>query len=158
MRLPKIILIVGGRGTGKTTYVENLLSSNRANALIVEMFVTDRYKEYPNRSTFDKLKLSDCVNKRIVIEDATQYITAGGSKFLRQLIVSSKQLGSDVYIIFHSCNFVPPFLLAMFDFLLLFPCEPVRKTPALAPYLPKIEAAQRKRAQQYKPLAVIQAV
>lgn len=158
MRQAQIILIVGGRGTGKTTYIENLLAAKKENSLIVEMFETDRYKGFPNRAVFDSLKLTDCVNKRVVIEDATQYITAGGSKFLRQIVVSSKQLGSDVFIVFHSCNFIPPFLLAMFNYLILFPCEPVRKTAALMPYLPKIEAAQKRKAPKYKPIAMITAV
>lgn len=153
MRNSKIVLIIGGRGTGKTTYLENLLAGK---GLICELFVTDRYKGFKTRKRYEEIKLSDCVNTTIVLEDATQLLAATSTKFLKQLIVSSKQLGSDVFCVFHSVNFVPVFLLAMFDYIVFFPSEQPQNKYALAAYREEIIKILRKKGKKYKPLGVLQ--
>lgn len=152
-RKPKIVLIVGGRGTGKTTYLENLCP---ASSTVVELFITDRYEgsEY-RRIMFDNLTLRDCINTTLIIEDATQICAANSTKFVKQIIVSSKQMGSDVFLVFHSTNFIPVFVLAMFDYMVIFDCEPAGKKPALAPYADKINEILRRKHKQYSPCGVL---
>lgn len=156
MRGGKVFLVVGGRGTGKTTFLENSLPPT--GSIVVEMFKTDRYAAFGDRRNFDKLKISECVNKKIILEDATQLILGGSSLQVRKLVVSSKQLGSDIYIVFHSVNFIPPFIWAMFDYIILFKSEPVKMSAKTAPYLSKIQQLQRKRGELYKPLGVIEQI
>lgn len=153
MRKSKIVLIVGGRGTGKTTYLESLVPQD---STIVELFVTDRYQGDYKRVMFDNLKLADCVNTTLVIEDATQICAANSTRQIKQIIVSSKQLGSDVYMVFHSVNFVPIFILAMFDYMVLFDSEPAGKKPALSPYADKINAILKRKHKAYKPCGVLE--
>lgn len=153
-RKAKIVLIVGGRGTGKTTYLEKLCPKN---STVVELFVTDRYQGHDyKRIAYDNLKLSDCVNTTLIIEDATQICAANSTRQVKQIIVSSKQLGSDVFIVFHSVNFVPIFILAMFDFMVLFDSEPAGKKPALQPYADKINSILRRKHKQYNPAGVLE--
>lgn len=153
-RTSKIILIVGGRGTGKTTYLENLCPQN---STVVELFITDRYTggNY-TRIMYDKLKLSDCINTTLILEDATQITAANSTRFLKQIVVSSKQLGSDVFLVFHSVNFIPVFLLAMFDYMVIFDSEPAGKKPALLPYADKINAVLKRKHKRFKPCGVIE--
>ena len=153
-RKAKIVLIIGGRGTGKTTYLERICPPS---STVVELFVTDRYQggEY-RRIMWDKLKLSDCINTTLIIEDATQICAANSTRQVKQIIVSSKQLGSDVFIVFHSVNYIPPFVLAMFDFLVLFDSEPAGKKPALQPYADKINAVLRRKHKPFTPCGVVE--
>jgi len=153
-RKAKIVLVIGGRGTGKTTYLETLCPKD---STVVELFVTDRYAggEY-KRIAYDKLTLKDCVNTTLIIEDATQICAANSTRQVKQIIVSSKQLGSDVFIVFHSVNFIPVFILAMFDYMVLFDSEPAGKKPALQPYADKINAILRRKHKQYKPAGVLE--
>lgn len=153
-RKAKIVLIVGGRGTGKTTYLERICPKN---STVVELFITDRYNgnEY-RRIAYDKLTLKDCVNTTLIIEDATQICAANSTRQVKQIIVSSKQLGSDVFIVFHSVNFIPVFVLAMFDYLVLFDSEPAGKKPALQPYAEKINAVLRRKHKQFCPCGVVE--
>lgn len=154
MRQSKIVLIVGGRGTGKTTYLEKLCPKN---STVVEMFITDRYTggDY-RRIMYDNLKLSDCINTTLILEDATQITAANSTRFLKQIIVSSKQLGSDVFLVFHSVNFIPVFVLAMFDFMVLFDSEKAGKKPALAPYADKINKLLVRKHKKFTPCGVLE--
>lgn len=153
MRRSKVVVIVGGRGTGKTTYLENLCPKD---STVVEMFVTDRYqgKGY-KRIMWDKLRLADCVNTTLIIEDATQICAANATRRVKQIIVSSKQLGSDIFLVFHSVNFIPVFIVAMFDYMVLFDSEPARKKTALAPYADKINAILKRKHKPFSPCGVL---
>lgn len=154
MRKAKIVLVVGGRGTGKTTYLEKLCP---ASSTVVELFITDRYEgsDY-KRIMFDNLKLSDCINTTLIIEDATQICAANSTRFIKQIIVSSKQMGSDIYLVFHSPNFIPVFILAMFDYMVIFDCEPAGKKPALSPYADKINAILQRKHKPFEACGVLQ--
>lgn len=153
-RKAKIVLIIGGRGTGKTTYLEKLCPKN---STIVELFITDRYQggSY-RRIAYDNLTLKECVNTTLVIEDATQICAANSTRQVKQIIVSSKQLGSDVFLVFHSVNFVPVFVLAMFDYMVLFDSEPAGKKTALAPYAGKINTILHRKHKPFTPCGVLE--
>lgn len=154
MRTSKIVLIIGGRGTGKTTYLENLCPKN---STVAELFITDRYSgsDY-QRIMYDNLKLSDCINTTLILEDATQVAAANSTKFLKQLVVSSKQMGSDVFLVFHSINFVPVFVLAMFDFMVVFDSEPAGKKPAVLPYANKFNAILKRKHKPFQPCGILE--
>lgn len=155
MRTNKIFLVVGGRGTGKTTWLENNVPTTAA---VVELFKTDRYGNFSNRLMYQNFRLAQCQNKPVILEDATQIITGNGTLQLRRLAVSCKQLGCDVYIVFHSLNYIPPFLFAMFDYIVLFKSEPARKTAKLLPYFDEITKLQAKKPRKYQPIGVIEQV
>lgn len=126
MREPKVFLVIGGRGSGKTTFLEQRLSKQKT--VVIELYKTARWDGF-KKFFFDdvvngKVSLKSLANSAIVFEDATSCISPNMKNSLRQLIVYSKQLGSDVYVVFHSVNVVPAFLWNMWNYLVL-----MKKTP-----------------------------
>lgn len=136
----KIILIVGGRGSGKTFFLEQRLSKD--NTIVVELIKTTRWAGY-EKVFFDdlltgKVTMKQLGNKNVVFEDATSYISSNMSNYLRRLITNSKQFGCDVWLVFHSVNVVPVFLWYMWNNLVLFKCAKPRETAQNADYIDEI--------------------
>ena len=154
MRNSKVILIIGGRATGKTTYIEKLIKQ-KTNAVIFQLMLDNRYYGKIKMLYQDFTICRALCNKTIVIEDATQLIGSNPKNDIRKIVVSSKQMGSDVIFVFHSFNVVPPYLWQLFDFCIVFPCAEVKKTTGIAEYYDEICKIQRKKPVKYKPLAVI---
>lgn len=154
MRDPKIFCIVGGRGSGKTYFLEQTLK--RSETLVFELVKTNRWSGYDKCFYEDfeagKIDYKQIANKRIVFEDATSYVNSNMKNTLKKLIVFSKQVGSDVYIVFHSVNIIPPFLWNMVNFIILFRCVKPRQTALNADYYPEILQKWQKleRAKPYK--------
>ncbi len=154
MRNSKVVIIIGGRGTGKTTYVENLMRGKN-NVVVFQLFRDERYPGHAKMLYTDFTLCRALCNKRIIIEDATQLIAANPTNDIRRIVVSSKQMGADVFFVFHSFNVVPPYLWQLFDYCVIFPCAVAKKTAGLAEYYEEITKIQRKKPVKYKPLAVL---
>lgn len=142
MREPKIFVIVGGRGSGKTYFLENLLKP--ANTIVFELAKTARWQGFTKYFFEDyltgKVTMKDIANKKIVFEDATSYISSNMRNTLKTLTVYSKQCGCDVYLIFHSINIIPPFLWNLVNYIIMFKCAAPRETALNADYFPEIHA------------------
>jgi len=61
-----------------------------------------------------------CYNTVIIFEDATKYIKATLNENLRRLLIDSKQKNLDVFFAFHYLMAVPPDLVRISDYLVLF--------------------------------------
>lgn len=154
MRGGKVFLIIGGRGSGKTTYLEKTLPKRKT--VVLQLFFDDRYKGFP-RIKYEDLKInSDIFNKKIVIEDATQLIASNATKLIKQIIVSSKQMGSDIYLIFHSFNVVPPLFWQLFDYCIVFDASKAHFTPFLLEYSEIITKIQSRKTKKYDIKGVFQ--
>ena len=140
MRDAKVFCIVGGRGTGKTYFLEQTLS--RSNTVVFELVKTNRWPDYEKKFYQDfeagRINYKEIANKKIVFEDATSYVNSNMKNSLKQLIVYSKQLGSDVFVVFHSINIIPPFMWNMMNYIELFNCVKPRETAINADYYPEI--------------------
>lgn len=153
MREPKIFIIVGGRGSGKTYFLENLLKP--ANTIVFELAKTARWQGFTKYFFEDyltgKVTMKDIANTKIVFEDATSYISSNMRNTLKTLTVYSKQCGCDVYLIFHSINIIPPFLWNLVNYIIMFKCAAPRETALNADYFPEIHAKWKKlqNAKQY---------
>ena len=153
MREPKIFVIVGGRGSGKTYFLENLLRPS--NTVVFELAKTDRWVGFTKYFFEDyvngKVNFKDIANNKVVFEDASSYINANMKNTLKTLVVYSKQIGCDVYLIFHSINMMPPFLWNMVNYIILFNCAMPRKNALNADYFNEIYAKWQKlqRAKPY---------
>ena len=155
-RYGKLIIVVGARGSGKTTYMERLFKG-RSNLLVYQLFIDDRYKG-AQKELYSKFEIGrQLVGKTIIIEDSTQLIGSNPKNDIRKLAVSCKQLGSDCIFIFHSFNVIPPYLLALFDYIIVFECAEVKKTNSLLEYYDEIIKLQKKKVVKYKPLGIIEA-
>lgn len=152
----KIILVVGGRGTGKTFFLEKHL--NKDNTIIIEYIKTPRWAGHRKIFFKDlingKVNEKDLCNSTVVFEDATSYISSNMSNYLRRLIVNSKQLGSDVFLVFHSINIIPPFLWYLVNNIVMFNCAKPRETPTNSDYFAEImrkwEKLQRAKPYSYE--------
>lgn len=153
MRNGKVFIIVGARGTGKTTYLEQALKGKN-NVVVFQLFIDERYKGHEKRLYQDFKIDNTLVNKRIVIEDATQLIGCNPKNDIRKIVVSSKQIGSDVFFIFHSFNVVPPYLWQLFDYCIVFPVAAPKKTAGFSEYYEIGLKISKKKAKKYKPLGV----
>lgn len=136
----KIILIVGGRGSGKTYFLEHHLRKD--DTIVVEYFKTERWKGYKKVFFSDvlsgKINIKELGNSVIVFEDATSYISSNMANYMRRLIVNSKQVGSDVILVFHSINIIPPFLWYLVNNIILFNCAKPRETATNSDYFAEI--------------------
>ena len=151
----KLIIVVGSRGSGKTTYLERLFN-NRSNLLVYQLFIDDRYRR-AEKQLYSKFTIGrQLVGRTIIIEDATQLIGSNPKNDIRRLAVSCKQLGSDCVFVFHSFNVIPPYLLALFDYMIIFESAEIKKTNSLLEYYDEICKIQKKKVRKYRPLGIIE--
>lgn len=138
-RLNKVIIIVGGKGTGKTTLALKLLQKSTKKTLIVDTLDHPAYRQYPV-VTIDKLKLwksgiyrifdSDTQlvmseinrnvwNANIILEDAFKYLSFSMSKDQIKLFSDSKQHNQDIIVMFHAIKQIPTYLCTIADQLVI---------------------------------------
>jgi hypothetical protein len=139
-RLNKIILVVGRRGTGKTTFAKKLISVSPLKVLILDTFDHPDYRGIKSivpdqvarwKSGNVRLYTGDPVencqiifdsvyNSLIVFEDARRYIEPTIQKSIRQGIVEHRNRNNDLVFMFHNLKDVPPYLCSMYNSLVLF--------------------------------------
>ena len=155
MRDPKIFVIIGGRGSGKTYYLEHKLQPSQT--VVFEDALTNRWEGYEKHYVEDfeanKIGYKQIGNKKVVFEDATAYINSNLKDTYKKMLVHSKQVGCDVYMIFHTPNKVPPFVWDMANYIIMFKCKPIRKTAHNADYYDEIvknwKLLQKKKPYSY---------
>lgn len=139
-RQPNVFIIVGGRGCGKTYFLEHSLKQD--NTIVFELVKTNRWQGYKKYFYEDfengAINMRDIANKKIVFEDATAYVNSNMKNGLKKLIVFSKQIGCDVFVVFHSVNIIPPFMWLLFNYIVLFKCPKPRQTALNADYFNEI--------------------
>lgn len=120
--------IIGKMGTGKTTFIKNFLRGRRAYVFDVN----NEYRELPTdirRPQSREIDLNHkhfierCLSKRntcCVFEDATGFIEGRLSDNFRKALVSKRHTGNINILVFHSISSVPPRLLQLSDFVILF--------------------------------------
>lgn len=124
-----LILLAGHTGQGKTTWVNRFLSGKR-------QYIFDVNNEYTTLPTDETISpkmraktldvnrfliISEKLrNYNIVFEDATGFFRGKQNKNLMQQIVSKRHTGNNFVILFHSINRIPPELMEMSNYLILF--------------------------------------
>lgn len=140
-RLNKISLVVGGRGTGKTTFVKQIIKANvQPKVLIVDTFEHPAYSDVQT-ITIDMLPRWKKGIKRIIIRDFLPTITAMNQHVYNTLIVfedctkyfrstlpdqvfhifyDSKQKNNDIILLYHGFRSILPEIMANANTLTLF--------------------------------------
>lgn len=139
-RLNQIIIIVGGKGSGKTTLALQLLAkSSNEKTLIVDTFDHPSYRQYPELTieklpywkkgtyrifqgnTVDILQAinKDVWNASIILEDAFKYLSFNLKKDEVRLFSDSKQHNQDIIIMFHAIKQIPVYLCSLADKLVI---------------------------------------
>lgn len=145
-RINQVILIEGKRGTGKSTYLRELIRKYRLKhptqkILIISAINQPSYKDIP---TIDLTMLPRWKNANIykiygsnteeilqaveehftngllIMEDATSFIPKTIPKEVRRMIIDTKQKNVDMLITFHGFMSTPPELLRYCDAITMF--------------------------------------
>jgi hypothetical protein len=122
----KVILIAGGKGVGKTTYVKNLLSRANRNALLI-YDVNGEYRELvpPNYSLpeFSEFREKAMTMKAgiAVYEEATIFVSnRGDDRVIKNGLVRSRHSGVTSIFVFHSVRAIPLWLYELSNIMVLF--------------------------------------
>lgn len=119
----KAILIIGNRGTGKTTTTKKLLANVHKDARIV-LDVNNEYADlYPfpfiEFDNFTK-KLTTVSNAFIVIEEATIFMdNRGYNKDMTSVLVKSRHRGNTIVLVYHSIRSVPKYIFNLCNMIIL---------------------------------------
>jgi nucleoside-triphosphatase THEP1 len=138
-----VALVVGGRGTGKSTYLKKIVDKSAKKVLVFDIDENKIYAGMPtiDISEIDKLsgwkagkylitdidyelvftKIYDYVKDAlIIIEDASKYIENQIRGDLKKMVLASKQRGLDIIFTFHRFKDVPKKLCSYSDFAVIF--------------------------------------
>lgn len=135
-----VAVITGNRGTGKSTFLDDIIKDHPKKVLIYDMDDNPIYSHYqiiePEQIKvwkrgvkviidvdYDKVideMTEHLYNTLIVLEDATKYIDSDPKKAISRLILASKQRNLDIILTFHTYRSAPPKVLSWGDYLQVF--------------------------------------
>lgn len=144
MRMNQVGIIVGKRGSGKTTFARKLMSaSSLKKKLVVDTFDHESYNDIPDMGIeqlqywkggsyhlwgSDTQGILDEINRHVrdtlvLFEDATKYIDTNPQPVVKSICLDSKQKNNDIVFMFHSFADVPPKLFRWMNFITVFKTE-----------------------------------
>src|SRR6478735_11307612 len=119
----KVGLIVGQRGTGKTTKVKQIIKPVHKDALLLHD-VGGQYKDIYNKPLLDFDKFTNLCTKMsngvFVFEEATIFLRHTPAKDVVDFLVKSRYRQNTVLFVFHSLRSVPRYIYDLSDFIILF--------------------------------------
>lgn len=125
-----LFLIIGHTGQGKTQWLKNFIGEKN-------QYIFDLNNEYnlppdTNGNLYPRMRHTDLdidkfvntvgrlKNTNIVFEDATGFLRGRQGAPLMRRIVAKRHSGNNFFIFFHSINRVPPELMEMSNYIVLF--------------------------------------
>lgn len=130
----KVFIIIGGTGTGKSTFTEFNFVKNNSPVLLYD--VNNEYPDIEPDKTGKKRRCKvspmDCTieqfirmakfreNTNIIYEEATGFFNFRASSEMMQRIVAKRHGNNNYIFIFHSVKQVPKDLFEMVDYIILF--------------------------------------
>jgi len=160
-------VVIGAPGTGKTPYVKTLIDGN--NCLVFD--VQNEYGERVKYTGQEPVRLSNNVmhpraryagdsvieflalckrrsNTVCIFEEATAFFEGKTSQLTRRHLISCKHNGNVTAFLFHSINSLPPRIMEMTNYVVLFKTNDEqatvkRKFPRLLPYFEELQKAEK---------------
>jgi predicted AAA+ superfamily ATPase len=120
-----VIIVVGARGNGKSSFVKNHIRPVHSSRL----FVYDVQGEYFEREPGEQLPdieefAQDVVKKEesvVVFEEATVFYSNRGSSItMRKLLVNARHSRNVIYLLFHSIRSIPHYIYDLSDYVIVF--------------------------------------
>lgn len=113
------IIIVGAKGTGKTTQTKEIIRAANLPALIYDVNNEYGNNPLPDIDTF-LIQAAKMKNATIVFEEATIFFSAKGrSEKLIEILVRSRHNRTLTVLNFHSLRSVPTYILELTNYLIL---------------------------------------
>lgn len=118
----KVIIVVGARGNGKSSFVKKHIRDVHTSRL----WVYDYQREYfPDEPLPDIEEfVENMVTKTesvIVFEEATIFFTSRGSSTpLRKILVSARHARNVVFLLFHSIRAIPYYIYELSEYVVVF--------------------------------------
>lgn len=148
-RINNVSVVLGRRGSGKTTYIRKLIEEYRIASPLQKILIADTldhpmYRDIPAidiellkrwkkpniyriyGSNTDEILTTintHLQNALIVFEDASKYIRRQLSDDVRSFILDSKQKNLDLIFLFHGFSYVPPEMFRVIDNIVMFRCD-----------------------------------
>lgn len=121
----KVLLLVGAKGMGKTSFVRSMLEQvppNNRMVYDVNGEYTDLYDHDIDLTYQDFLEQSTQVRDAFVVyEEATIFIGHNSnSTNIKELLVRTRHTGNTVVFVFHSLRTVPRFVFDLANYVILF--------------------------------------
>lgn len=120
----KVIIIVGGRGTGKTTYLRHKLEMVHPKARMVYDVAghyTDLYPHPMLEFEVFKEKTTQIERAVVVYEEASIYFSnRGDDRMLKDLLVKSRYRNNIIFLVYHSLRMVPRYIFDLSNNIVLF--------------------------------------
>lgn len=117
-------IIVGSKGTGKSSWIKNQISVVNSNALMVYDINNEYSSFYPypfldfKVFTEKACNVSDAV---IVFEEATIFLNARGyNNKVINILVRARHTNNSIFLVFHSINSIPKYLFELCNKTVLF--------------------------------------
>jgi ABC-type multidrug transport system ATPase subunit len=119
----KAFLIVGGTGSGKTTFTKKALAKVHPNARFI-YDVNNEYKEffdYPLKDFDEFIYIASTLkNAFIVFEEATIFLNNKSSnKILIDILVRKRHTNNTIFLVFHSLRSIPRYVFDLSNILVL---------------------------------------
>jgi hypothetical protein len=117
-----IIVVVGAKGTGKTTLIKQKLANIKGRKLFYD--VNNEYGAGipPPIDEFTAYALTQ-ENLTIVCEEASSFFNSGRDMTTQQLMTRARHKNLCLFFVFHHLVEVPPYIMRKADFLILFKTE-----------------------------------
>jgi len=119
----KLILVIGGTGVGKRTFVKENFGKKSVVVEINNEYADVQCKRFVKTSydTFLQLiKDENFINTNIVFEEATGFFRGNSSKIIDSILIAKRHLNVNLIFVFHSINKIPPVFSELSNWVILF--------------------------------------
>ena len=123
--MSKVIIIVGGKGTGKTTKVKELISKVNPKALLLND-VNNEYSDIMKTQYFEIKDFTNLVYNAkgavAIFEEATIFFSnrGGQTEKMKSILVRSRHTKNFIILVFHSLRSVPKDIFDLINLMIIF--------------------------------------
>jgi len=158
-----LFIVIGHTGQGKSQWTKDFCKNSGKNTYVLD--INNEYRGlagiYPAAHLEPKKFISECMqlkNTNCIFEEATGYFKGNLGTKINQLIIAKRHAQNNYLFLFHSINSVPPQIMEIADFIVLFKTGDEIKTvhkkyTRLFPYFMDLRNKPKFSKHIFKPIA-----